>query len=160
MKAWDWESSAQVQSGRVGTMQLATTRIGKRWTLGSFNSSKSENAVWMGVSAPSLLARTNEGARELFFRPVAAGSFPAYTRGLPACGKSQRCAHPECGHHPNTLRSPKCVHHPNACIYRGRAALQCVRENSFSGNPVERRTAKSSPGGSNQLSPALQRWVE
>src|ERR1039458_3230159 len=148
MKAWDWESSAQVQSGRVGTMQLATTRIGKRWTLGSFNSSKSENAVWMGVSAPSLLARTNEGARELFFHPVAAGSFPAYTRGLPACGKSQRCAHPECGHH------------PNACIYRGRAALQCVRENSFSGNPVERRTAKSSPGGSNQLSPALQRCVE
>src|ERR1019366_6584743 len=40
----------------------------------------------------------------------------------------------------------------------GGAALQCVRENSFLGNPVERNARKSSPGGATELSPALQRW--
>ena len=34
----------------------------------------------------------------------------------------------------------------------------CVRENSFLGNPVEGNARKSSPGGANELSPALQRW--
>ena len=40
----------------------------------------------------------------------------------------------------------------------GGAALQCVRENSFSSNPVERNVPESSPGGASELSPALQRW--
>ena len=40
----------------------------------------------------------------------------------------------------------------------GGAALQCVRGNWFFGNPVERRAREFSPGGANQLSPALQRW--
>jgi hypothetical protein len=40
----------------------------------------------------------------------------------------------------------------------GGAALQCVRENSFSSNPVERNVRESSPGGASELSPALQRW--
>src|ERR1035441_8303392 len=47
------------------------------------------------------------------------------------------------------------------CLARlllGGAALQCVRENSFLGNPVERNSRKSSPGGATELSPALQRW--
>jgi hypothetical protein len=34
-----------------------------------------------------------------------------------------------------------------------------VRENSLSGNSVERNLGESSPGGANQLSPALQRGV-
>ena|ERR1019366_4044110 len=33
-------------------------------------------------------------------------------------------------------------------------------ENSFSGDPVERNAGDCSPGGANQLSPALQRWGE
>src|ERR1039458_143368 len=40
----------------------------------------------------------------------------------------------------------------------GGAALQCVRENSFVGNALERNPRKSSPGGATELSPALQRW--
>jgi hypothetical protein len=37
----------------------------------------------------------------------------------------------------------------------GGAALQCVRENSFSSNPVERNVRESSPLGAPELSPAL-----
>ena len=37
-------------------------------------------------------------------------------------------------------------------------AFQCVRENWFLGDSVERGARESSPGGANQLSPALQRW--
>jgi hypothetical protein len=40
----------------------------------------------------------------------------------------------------------------------GGAALQCVRENSFLGNPVEPSTGEFSPEGATELSPALQRW--
>ncbi len=62
-----------------------------------------------------------------------------------------------------------CLLHPSAGFSRlrknsmsrligGGAALQCVCENSFLGNPVERNARKSSPGGATELSPALQRW--
>src|ERR1017187_45584 len=40
----------------------------------------------------------------------------------------------------------------------GGAALQCVRENSFSHSLVEPSTGECSPGGATELSPALQRW--
>ena len=40
----------------------------------------------------------------------------------------------------------------------GGATLQCVRENSFSSNLVERSTAESSPGRATKFSPPLQRW--
>jgi hypothetical protein len=64
-----------------------------------------------------------------------------------------------------------CLPHPSAGFSRlrknsmsrliwGGAALQCVRENSFLGNPVEQNARKSSPGGATELSPALQRWVK
>ena len=36
--------------------------------------------------------------------------------------------------------------------------VKFARENSFSDDPVEGNARDSSPGGANQLSPALQRW--
>jgi hypothetical protein len=43
-------------------------------------------------------------------------------------------------------------------VILGGAALQCVRENSFSDSRVERSTGECGPGGATELSPALQRW--
>jgi len=44
-------------------------------------------------------------------------------------------------------------------VILGGAVFQSVRENCFSGDPVEWNTQESSPGGATEFSPALQRWV-